>query len=845
MPDSLLIGLSALQSHKRAMEVTSHNLANAATKGYSRQRTELVAPTPEDASPGQMGRGVDVESIRRIVDSLTDERLRASSTETARLKTLRDNLRTMELVFNEPGENGLSGVTDRLFNVLGDLSNNPESSALRSATVQELQTWTSTINDLATRLDQLRQDVQDSIDDQLKGVNELTTQIAALNQQIRRQTLTGNSPNDLLDSRDQLMDELSGYLELRVQRNLEDGSVQIQAGGILVVGMDSANLLKAQTRPDGGVMIVSPNGGILRPQGGSIAALDELAEDIIPNVATGLDSLVAGMVERLNALHATSTSQSMNATSFQAAFTVPTAHLDTNLDDALLAQVGGKGAGIPALFAPSFTDAAGNATTRNLTINVRDTVTGEARKYTLRYDPAQGNGTRSLSDLVSAINTGEGGGFQVIPADGLGVPGINARAVSVEDGWQLQLSADENLAIDFSPALDLQPGKRQWSGPEVAIETVTAIPVAIGDRLQFEVVDTGGGALALEVSTRNAGNGASNVLGSIAASAAGIFNLTGIGGTGELLITLGAGTFRAGDRFVVGLDNGGAVLQKGSIPLTHIQPNERVATDANFSVRGRYTGSLPLLETGSTTTPYSTWSMQVITAGTIGVKASTNPGNPQPPVVEFSYWGGSAAAPIQQTVRRTLDQSLPAGTPVQIADGVFAVFEAGTLTATDPGEAATFTVDAEPDQAGLLSAFGIAGMFTGSTAASLQVSQRLIDDPTQLNTGLTRSEGDNSNVLRLLAAREEKLYNDGGFAFNDTYNAVLSEVGVRIRQAERLDENQTNIRAALENQRQQVSGVNIDEEVGLMILQQQAYTAAARIITFARENIDTLMELAR
>jgi flagellar hook-associated protein FlgK len=641
------------------------------------------------------------------------------------------------------------------------------------------------------------------------------------------------------------MDELSGYLELRVQHNLDDGSVQVQAGGILIVGMDSANLLQAATRPDGGVMIISPNGGILRPQGGSIAALDELAEDIIPGVAAGLDGLVAGMVERLNALHATSTSQSMKATSFQADFTVPTAHLDTNLDDALLAQVDGKGAGIPPLFSPSFTDAAGNATTRNLTINVRDTVTGEARKYTLRYDPAQGNGTRTLSDLVSAINTGEGGGFQVIPADGLGVPGVNARAVAVEDGWQLQISADANLAIDFSPALDLQPGRRQWSGPDVAIDTVTAIPVAVGDRLQFEVVDSGG-SLSLEISTRNASNGASNVLGSIAASAAGVFNLAGIGGTGELQITLGAGTFRAGDRFVVGLDNGGAVLQKGSsIAGTYTQPNERVATDANFSVRGRYTGSLPLLETGSATTPYSTWSMQVITAGTIGAKASANPANPQPPVVEFSYWSGTAAAPLQQTVRRTLDQSLPAGTPVQIADGVFAVFEAGTLTATDPGEAATFTVDAEPDQAGLLSAFGIAGMFTGSTAASLRVSQRLVDDPTQLNTGLTRSEGDNSNVLRLLAAREEKLYNDGGFAFDDTYNAVLSEVGVRIRQAERLDENQTNIRAALENQRQQVSGVNIDEEVGLMILQQQAYTAAARIITFARENIDTLMELAR
>jgi len=846
--ESLLIGLTALQSHKRAMEVTSHNLANAATPGFSRQRAELVAPVPEDSTPGQIGRGVNVDAIRRIVDTLTDERLRASTSETSRLKTMRDNLKTVELVFNEPGENGLAGGTDRIFNVFGDLSNNPESAALRSATVQELQTWTATLNDLSTRLDRLGQDIGDTIDDQVRAVNQIAKQVADLNQQIRRQTLSGNSPNDLLDSRDRLVNELSGYLELRVRRNVADGSVLIDAGGINLVGQDSANTLIAQRKLDGGVQILTPNGGLLQPKGGSISALDELQRDILPGVVSELDTLAGTIAKRLNGLHATSTSQAMNASSFQSAFTVPVAHLQTNLDDPRLAQVNGSGTGIPSLFAPAFTDVAGNAVARNLTINVRDTTTGEARKYTLRYDPQSGTGTRSLQDMVQAINTGRGGGFSIVPEDGIGIPGVRAKAVPIEGGYQLQLTSDTGKAIDFSPALDLRPGSQQWSGGDVQVSLVTAIPSTVGDRLQFDVVPItpGSANLQLRITSRNPADGSTVTHGTVAlAGLPTTVNVPGIGGTGSLNVDIAAGTFRTGDRFVVSLDAAGSVLQKGGVtPGTYIEANERVPGDARFTVRGRYSGSLGLEPSGGTP-PFTSWSMRVITAGTIGAKSSSNTLAAQPPVVEFSYWGGSASSPTQQSVRRILDDKLPASTPVQIADGVYAVFDAGTLTATDPGEDATFTVNAQPDQAGLLTALGIGGMFTGSTAANLRVNQRLVDNPTQLNTGLTRSEGDNSNVLRMIEARQEKLFNGGVFGLDDTYNATLSDVGVRIKQSDRLSENQTNIKAALENQRLQISGVNVDEEVGQLILQQQAYTAAARVITFARENIQTLLDLVR
>lgn len=848
VPDSLLIGLSALLAHRRAMEVTSHNLANAATEGYTRQRAEYLPPSPEEVRPGPVGRGVDVATIRRVADALIDERLRASASEVHRLKALRDSLRTVELVFNEPGESGLSAVTDRLFHVLHDLSHNPESAALRSAAVQELETWTSTVNDLALRLQNLTKDLSDGIADQVHAVNELSEQIARLNQQIRRQRLLGDQPNDLIDNRARLIEQLSQYLQLNLRHDPRDGGVLIDAGGVMIVGSDTANPLRTAKDSQGRTIIVAPNGGVLVPRGGSLAALSELAGETVPGMLAELDRLALTFAKRLNALHATGTSQAMRATGFEAEFIVPTAHLHTDLDAPALLRRSGQLAGFSPLLAPSFTDASGLPAARNWTINILDTVTGEARKYTLRYDPNTGDGARSLANLVQAINTGQSGGFSVYPPDAVGIPGLRAKAVAVDGGWQLQLAVDGNRSIDFSPALDLQPHRSQWGGPQVQVNTVTPIPPSVPRRLQFEVepVAPGSSQLQLRITTRNASDGASTTHGVIPLTTLPItVPVPGIGGTGQLSVTLAAGAYRAGDRFVVELNAAGQVLQKGTtIPGAYVQNTERPAADAGFSIRGRYSGGLSLAPSGQAQPPFTTWAMEVLSAGTVGAKQSDDPSDPQPPVVQFTYWTGSPQAPVQRTQSVVLDDRYPPGAPVPIADGVYAVFEAGTLSVTTPGNATRFTVDAEPDQAGLLTAFGINGLLSGSDAASLRVAERLRRDPTQLNTALTRVEGDNANILRLIAARGEKLFG-GAFTYDDTYNAILSDIGVRIRQADRLSDNQATIRAALENQRQQISGVNIDEEVGMLILQQQAYSAAARVIAFARENIQTLLDIAR
>lgn len=415
----------------------------------------------------------------------------------------------------------------------------------------------------------------------------------------------------------------------------------------------------------------------------------------------------------------------------------------------------------------------------------------------------------------------------------------------MDGGYQLQLTAATGYTIDFSQALDLSPSAAQWAGDEITVDSTAPIPASVGTQLQFQVepVSPGSTDLQLRITGRDPADGSTITHGIVPLNGAGTVSVAGIGGTGSLDIDVIGSNYRAGDRFVVDLNPAGMVLQKGTNSAgTYDQVNERPIDDAGFTISGNYAGGLGLLANSGGGTPYTTWSMRVVSGGTIGAAASANPADPVPPVVEFSYWTGSASAPVLKTADITLDDSLPPGSPVQIADGVYAVFGAGDLTTTTPGYESSFVVDGQPDQAGLLTALGINGMFTGSTAAGLRVSQILTADPTQLNVGRTRSEGDNSNLLSLIGTRQEHLFGNGS-TLDDTYNTVLSDVGSRIAQAKRLSQNQDSITAALKNQRGQLSGVSIDEEVGLLIMQQQAYSAAARVVSFSRDNITTLLQM--
>jgi flagellar hook-associated protein FlgK len=816
MPDALLIGLSGLQSHQRAIEVTSHNIANATTPGYTRQRADLAANSPELNPLGQLGRGVTVEAIKRVANDLIIERLRQSQSENTRLDTLGETLQAAELIFNEPGDTGLSAALSNLFASFEDLSNNPESTALRTSVVAQLDTFTATLNDLGERLQNLRDDLRGSLEADVAEVNRLTVQISDLNQEIRDLSVIGNNPNDLMDRRDQLINQLSQHLDLRVRHIPQDGSLMIDAGGILLVGRDYAEQLSVGSQPDGELTLLAANKTGINATGGGIGALLDLHEQIIPGLIADMDTVTATLALELNARQATGTNHAFFASAFTSQYAVEGALTATNLDST--EQIAGPtgSPGLSQVFLPSYTDADGNAVARNLTINVYDPANGTAQKFTLRYDPTTGGGVRSLDDLVSAINTGRSttaGGFTLYPSDAGGIPDVTARKVPIDGGYRLELSAANGKSLDFSTALDLVPTTDAWTSGATTVSGTDA--TLAGQRVTFTVVGN-----TLQASTRSAVDGSPQSYGAplVLGGAAGVL------GSLALTLTPGAGNYQNGDSFSVDFDINGTVVGGSA---TQVQ--EWTQGDASMKITGRYTGAV-------TFAPGQQWSMRVITAGTIGAATGA-------PLVEFTYFSGPADAPVEQRIQRVLDDDLAAGSPVQIADGVYAVFSAGTLST--PGNEVAFTVDAEADQARLLPALGINTLFSGDSAATLQVSEALKKDANRLGLASSRAEGDNANLRNMSAVRQGKVFGGGSLAIDDFYHTTITGLGVRVADTKRLADNQQALGTALENQRQQTSGVSIDEEVANLILMQQAYTASARIITTARENITTLLDLVR
>jgi len=718
MPDSLLIGLSALQAHQRAMQVTSHNLANVATPGYSRQRAELSTPIPEDAQPGQVGRGVNATAVQRIYDNLLTDQLRRSGTEDGRLSQMGATLGAMESLFNEPGDAGITAAIAKVQAAFQSLANNPENHGMRAGAVSEIASFSDTLNSMADRLSTLRDDVADQLGGMADQINLLSQQISDLNSNVRRQVAVGNNPNDLLDARDRALAELGSLLNIRVKVDPRTQVAFVETNGRLMIDSDSFRRVEPGTSLDSLSLLFSDSGEALKVASGRVGALIDLHANVLPSTINQFDDIARTIAFSYNAIHATGLSPDRPQQTYLSQTIIANDQIIADLDAAT--QIAGNGkAGIPGVFLPGFTQADGSPRATTLSINVVDQASGIASKYLLQYDPgvSQPYTTRSLQNLVDAINTGSGGGFTLIGPDGsgVGITNLTASLVPVDGGVRLSLSAANGHSVDFSSAQDVRPSDH----------------------------------------TRNA-----------------------------LTWTAGSPT---------------------------------------VDVSGRYTGTLAFASA-------QPWTLDVLAGGQVGSATG--------PTVRVTWQEDVGGSPVLRTTDVVLDQSYANGKPLIIGNGLSLKLGAGTMTAGDRVE---FLVDGTGDQAHLLGALGINSLFQGTDARTLRVAAPLLADPSRLAVSQSRAVGDNSNILAILQLRNQKLFGGGSRSLDDAVSSMVAETGSRANLNTRLQNNQAVIQQTLESRRDAISGVNIDEEVGLLILQQQAYSAAARIITSAQENIRTLL----
>ncbi|MBP1992640.1 flagellar hook-associated protein FlgK [Paenibacillus eucommiae] len=236
------ISKRALFSQQTALQTTSHNIANANTAGYSRQVVNLTASNPLEAVglmrstiPGQIGMGVEFDSIRRIRDTFLDQQFYNENKDLGSWTVRQATLEKLEAITNEPSDGGNAKVIEGFWNAWQVLSNEPESATARAALKESALAMTDSFNHTAKQLDELKNSLTHNLDVKAQEANTILEQVARLNNEIFRVEGLGNDANDLRDKRDLLVDGLSKIINIAVDEtasgyNIRMGSFQLVNG---------------------------------------------------------------------------------------------------------------------------------------------------------------------------------------------------------------------------------------------------------------------------------------------------------------------------------------------------------------------------------------------------------------------------------------------------------------------------------------------------------------------------------------------------------------------------------------------------------------------------------------
>lgn len=306
-------GLSVVQS---GIATTGHNIANANTPGYSRQRSLIEASLPLSTKIGAIGTGVEQISVERVIDRFVGDRLVRETSSQATLDTQASVYRQLEAVVNGAQGGGLASELTGFFDALDDLSNatNPGQPAERSALVAAAQTLSDAIHRTDGQLRSLQTDADRSLAGIVKDVNAITAEIASLNKKIAAAEVTAPA-NDLRDQRDQLVLELAKKVDVSLVTD-NQGMLSIRiSGGLPLVDKDLSATLEAVVDPtnpnpfDPSFSQIFYTGAgshfdaTSLIHGGQLGGLIDARDGILAGAIRELDAFAYGLADGVNQIH--------------------------------------------------------------------------------------------------------------------------------------------------------------------------------------------------------------------------------------------------------------------------------------------------------------------------------------------------------------------------------------------------------------------------------------------------------------------------------------------------------------------------------------------------------------
>lgn len=301
--------LSAMNAAQAGMAITQHNIANAATPGFSRQEVMIGSRAGQQTGVGFIGEGVDVSGVIRIYDQYLTSQVRQDQTQSSYLSAYHAAMTQIDSLVADPVA-GVSPALQDFFNAMNGVANNPESTPARQTLLGASQFVVNRFQAIDQRLTDIADELGGQITRSVSTVNNYAQQIAALNGNIKRAIASsqGQPPNDLMDQRDQVINRLSQEMKVSVQSN-PDGLVSVYVGNgqTLVINEQAMKLdvVRSVTNP-GRLDVVYRNGSdttLLQQsslQGGNLGAYLTFRDQSLEPARNALGRVALGLATKIN-----------------------------------------------------------------------------------------------------------------------------------------------------------------------------------------------------------------------------------------------------------------------------------------------------------------------------------------------------------------------------------------------------------------------------------------------------------------------------------------------------------------------------------------------------------------
>ncbi|HAT1660354.1 TPA: flagellar hook-associated protein FlgK [Legionella pneumophila] len=302
----LNIAYSGLNAFQRALDVTGNNIANFKTRGYSRQSIQFT-PIPSNRYAGSyIGAGVSVSSIYRNVDQFANAQVRSTLSYRTQYDAFYNQAIQIDKLLSQDGSS-ISVPLQTFFDSIGQLNNTPDSIATRGVVLKQSQLLAQQFNSLQIKLEEYERNSTLQVTESVKIINRITKELAEVNGKL----LGNNNIPELLDHRDELLKQLSGYTDLSIF-DQGDGtiSVGIASGDMLVAGTQQRDLLVGSGNDSiFGTKIFLSNGGnnqvdiTDRLTTGMLGGLIDYEKNVLGQASQLIGQMAIGLAQTFNAQH--------------------------------------------------------------------------------------------------------------------------------------------------------------------------------------------------------------------------------------------------------------------------------------------------------------------------------------------------------------------------------------------------------------------------------------------------------------------------------------------------------------------------------------------------------------